>query len=574
MANKIQLRRDTTANWNNVNPILADGEPGLDITTNQVKYGDGANAWVDLSYASGGGFTNVEGLVTFPGDLLIGTLWPNDPMPEGDKESVVWAKDDTEYLGLWWGGSQTYPEGGYGPVAGIMIGTGDFNSTDDFTGASPADTNITIGINNSSGDTNTWIFDRDGILTFPDSGLTIGTVAGEVQIGTISTDLNILRSGVDGVEIFENEVGFYAGNNKRVQVVPTGLEIISGNLTFPDSTTQSTAFDITKFGEGFSLTAADKIVTNKLYSTNETQPTQHYRLELDTNGVVVLPDQSIINGSTIRGIYGTGELNYTGITIGPNVAYQEESWMYVDHTGAYIATKYNTDQKLWQFDNTGNLTLPAGGEIKSATGTGNVVVQSNDGATGYKWTFETSGALILPTVSGNEGAEIDFTKAPNSTLSGSSVIVDQYVDQIRFFEGGGTSRGAYIDLKQAAAGVGTLLNNRVSGFVNAGAFVTMDLLKATVTTTSNRGLSLAATTGSFVIYIAGTYAKTSTTGGAMAEVTLTTTPEASIFDWDFGNAGDSSTYIITDTTNNRSYRITLQIGYLYNNNMISIERLI
>ena len=55
MANKIQLRRDTTANWNNVNPILADGEPGLDITTNQVKYGDGANAWVDLSYASGGG---------------------------------------------------------------------------------------------------------------------------------------------------------------------------------------------------------------------------------------------------------------------------------------------------------------------------------------------------------------------------------------------------------------------------------------------------------------------------------------------------------------------------------------
>jgi hypothetical protein len=248
--------------------------------------------------------------------------------------------------------------------------------------------------------------------------------------------------------------------------------------------------------------------------------------------------------------------------------------MYVDHSGAYIATKYNTDQKLWQFDNTGNLTLPAGGEIHSSAGTGNVVVQSNDGATAYNWTFETSGALILPTVSGNEGAEIDFTKAPNSTLSGSSVVVDQYVDRLRFFEGGGTSRGAYIDLKQAAAGVGTLLNNRVSGFVNAGAFVTMDLLKATVTTTSNRGLSLAATTGSFVIYIAGTYAKTSTTGGAMAEVTLTTTPEASMFNWDFGNAGDSSTYIITDTTNNRSYRITLQIGYLYNNNMISIERLI
>ena len=70
--------------------------------------------------------------------------------------------------------------------------------------------------------------------------------------------------------------------------------------------------------------------------------------------------------------------------------------MYVDHSGAYIATKYNTDQKLWQFDNTGNLTLPAGGEIHSSAGTGNVVVQSNDGATAYNWTFETNGNLTFP----------------------------------------------------------------------------------------------------------------------------------------------------------------------------------
>ena len=51
MTNKIQLRRDTTSNWERVNPILDDGEPGLDITTNQVKYGDGTTAWMDLPYA-------------------------------------------------------------------------------------------------------------------------------------------------------------------------------------------------------------------------------------------------------------------------------------------------------------------------------------------------------------------------------------------------------------------------------------------------------------------------------------------------------------------------------------------
>jgi hypothetical protein len=181
--------------------------------------------------------------------------------------------------------------------------------------------------------------------------------------------------------------------------------------------------------------------------------------------------------------------------------------------------------------------------------------------------------LTLPAGGGNEGAEIDFTKSPNSTLSGNFVAIDQYVDRIRFFESGGTTRGAYIDLSQAAAGVGTLLNNRVSGLVNSGTFVTMDLLKATVTTSGNRGLSLAATTGSFSIQIGGSYSVSGGVGGSSGTATITTTPSSSQFNWNFG-ANDIATYIITDTTNSRAYRITLQIGASFNNNMISIERLV
>ncbi|CAB4122936.1 hypothetical protein UFOVP29_105 [uncultured Caudovirales phage] len=174
MANRIQLRRDTAANWTRVNPILEDGEPGLEIDSNRVKYGDGNTVWNSLDYASGG-LTDVDGVVAFPGDLLIGTLWPDG----FDKESVVWAKNDTEYLGLWWGGDQIYPEPYYGPVAGIMIGAYD-SMTDDFTGnASPVDTTITIAINNSLGDTLSWVFDRDGNLTLPDYGGDILTNGGD-----------------------------------------------------------------------------------------------------------------------------------------------------------------------------------------------------------------------------------------------------------------------------------------------------------------------------------------------------------------------------------------------------------
>ena len=54
MANKIQLRRDTLTNWEAVNPVLGDGEPGFVIDTNQVKYGDGSTSWNDLGWGGAG----------------------------------------------------------------------------------------------------------------------------------------------------------------------------------------------------------------------------------------------------------------------------------------------------------------------------------------------------------------------------------------------------------------------------------------------------------------------------------------------------------------------------------------
>ena len=52
MANRLQLRRDTATNWNAVNPILADGEIGIDTTNKLFKIGNGLDAWNSLSYAS------------------------------------------------------------------------------------------------------------------------------------------------------------------------------------------------------------------------------------------------------------------------------------------------------------------------------------------------------------------------------------------------------------------------------------------------------------------------------------------------------------------------------------------
>lgn len=67
MSYQIQLRRDSAANWSTTNPILAQGEIGLDTTNNKIKIGDGSSTWNSLSYGPSGFVTNV---MTTTGDII------------------------------------------------------------------------------------------------------------------------------------------------------------------------------------------------------------------------------------------------------------------------------------------------------------------------------------------------------------------------------------------------------------------------------------------------------------------------------------------------------------------------
>ena len=48
---RIQLRRGTSSQWDNADPILAAGEIGIETDTNTFKFGDGVTAWSSLNYA-------------------------------------------------------------------------------------------------------------------------------------------------------------------------------------------------------------------------------------------------------------------------------------------------------------------------------------------------------------------------------------------------------------------------------------------------------------------------------------------------------------------------------------------
>jgi hypothetical protein len=61
MAIQIQFRRGTAAEWTNVDPILAEGEMGIETDTNLFKIGNGNDTWTELPYGGLRGFVGSTG---------------------------------------------------------------------------------------------------------------------------------------------------------------------------------------------------------------------------------------------------------------------------------------------------------------------------------------------------------------------------------------------------------------------------------------------------------------------------------------------------------------------------------
>ena len=92
------------------------------------------------------------------------------------------------------------------------------------------------------------------------------------------------------------------------------------------------------------------------------------------------------------------------------------------------------------------------------------VLGANSGLSFNKSSGIFSTKLISVTNSvGDEGGEILLAKpSTNTTLVGTGITIDAFQNKIRFFEQGGSARGAYIDLTECAGGAGTNLLNPTS----------------------------------------------------------------------------------------------------------------
>jgi hypothetical protein len=195
--------------------------------------------------------------------------------------------------------------------------------------------------------------------------------------------------------------------------------------------------------------------------------------------------------------------------------------------------------------------------------------QSGSSATykynGSYWETVTPSTQVLLTATSasfaltSTSASVALTSVSSSfAVSSSRAVSSSLATTASFVSGGPNGRSS----------------NFISAIVDAGTVVQLDNLKATITTTGNRGLTIGGVSTSFNCNLNGWYGLGSTVAGGSAESqTYTTTFGTSLFGWNFANAGAGGQVNVADITTNRFYRITFIIGLSYNNNNISIERL-
>lgn len=106
----------------------------------------------------------------------------------------------------------------------------------------------------------------------------------------------------------------------------------------------------------------------------------------------------------------------------------------------------------------------ATGAMPTVAGSNEQIQFNNGGSFGASANLTWDGTYLKATYlnstnsTGDEGGEILLAKpATNTTLTGTGITIDAYQNRIRFFEQGGSARGAYIDLTECGGGATTNL---------------------------------------------------------------------------------------------------------------------
>ena len=305
--------------------------------------------------------------------------------------------------------------------------------------------------------------------------------------------------------------------------------------------------------------------------------------EADGNQITLLELGAWSAGTMPVSKGGTGNTSYTNGSLlfsnGTSIT-QNNNQLFWDNTNARLGIGTTTP--------TSKLNI-AGGGIKIATGFGNSTNRPslNTSSIGN---YEIRGVGGSPQIDGQDdgflrlsaGGGTNVNTQSSIDITGYSTIADMNnnivmrtggAERLRIDNSGNVNMTGKLNIGDPTGNVSTKLVGRVT----AGTFLTFDNLRFSVTTSGQRGLSIATVSGTVNLYVEGKYNNASNTiYGSRTDTAIpyTTSPSGTLFGWGFNSAGDTIVYHLTDPDNSRMYRVTLIIMPSYINNFIAIERLL
>jgi hypothetical protein len=342
MTTIIKIRRDTSTNWANVNPILASGEPGLETDTLALKYGDGVTEWNDLEYSAVGNAAYAD---------VANIAYNVDVANVANIGNIATINLDGNASNALRG------DGSFGPVdsAGTSINNG-------LTSVSIPTANGNIILNANNGNANIQLtFDTTGNLTIPNDIIGLATIDIDNRATGNSADINLYSAD----DILLQARDRAAGSTSE-----------GGDITISAG---DSAEDGDSSGGDVIIEAGNGGAANVDLGGSG----GFIRIETGRGG----------NASTAvdgEGAYGGGELTLRAGNAGSNMGNIDRG---ADGGGVVIEAG----------DSTGNLSV--GGSINLRTGAGGanaaagaviIDIPASDQGAGGEWIFDATGNIILP----------------------------------------------------------------------------------------------------------------------------------------------------------------------------------
>jgi hypothetical protein len=327
--------------------------------------------------------------------------------------------------------------------------------------------------------------------------------------------------------------------------------LVNGTETITSSTTSTAGYGSNPVINFIYTPISNQTV--KLRTTSSTRGTQS--VVSGTANITQIGSSAIINPWTLS---GTNTYNTTGnVGVGTNAP---TSKLNIAGGGVRIASGLgNTSTRP-----SVNTSTIGNYEIRGVGGGASQIDGQDDG-------FLRLSAGGGTTANLQTSIDLSGYSATVPDMNSNIVMRTAGVERLRIDASGNVNVTGKINLTDPTGNVTT----KVAAFLDAGNPITMDNIKARVTTSgSYRGLEIATVSGTMNIYYEGIYANGGINAGRTNTTGLfTTTYSGSLFGWGFLE-GDTIVYHLTDPVNARVYRITLIIQSSFLKNFICIERLI